>query len=97
MLRQQADAVAGLGVEYFCIDAGWFTGAIRRGLGKLDGRFGESFPKALRAIGEYVAQKGMKLGLWFEPGRAMPGTRLATEHPEWVYRQSGKAGDSRGP
>jgi len=26
----------------------------------------------------------MKLGLWFEPGRADPGTRLAREHPEWV-------------
>jgi alpha-galactosidase len=24
------------------------------------------------------------LGLWFETDRAMPGTRLATEHPEWV-------------
>jgi alpha-galactosidase len=26
----------------------------------------------------------MKTGIWFEPYRAMPGTRLATEHPEWV-------------
>ena len=83
MLRQQADAVAGLGVEYFCIDAGWFTGAFDAGLGNwtVDST---KFPQTLRANGEYVAQKGMKLGLWFEPGRAMPGTRLATQHPEWV-------------
>jgi alpha-galactosidase len=83
MLRKQADAVAGLGVEYFCIDAGWFTGAFDAGLGNwtVDTT---KFPNGLSGIGNYVAQKGMKLGLWFEPGRAMPGTRLATEHPEWV-------------
>ena len=85
MLRQQADAAAGLGVEYFCIDAGWFTGAFDAGLGNWTAD-SVKFPQGLRPIGEYVAQKGMKLGLWFEPGRAMPGTRLATEHPEWVYR-----------
>ena len=73
----------------FCIDAGWFTGAFDAGLGNwtVDST---KFPQTLRAIGEYVAQKGMKLGLWFEPGRAMPGTRLATEHPEWVYRNQVK-------
>lgn len=83
MLRQQADAVAGLGVEYFCIDAGWFTGGFEAGTGNwtVDPA---KFPQGLAGIGNYVAQKGMKLGLWFEPGRAMPGTRLAAEHPEWV-------------
>lgn len=89
MLRQQVDAVAGLGVEYFCIDAGWFTGGFDAGLGNwtVDP---VKFPQGLQPIGEYVAQNGMKLGLWFEPGRAMPGTRLATEHPEWVYRNQVK-------
>jgi alpha-galactosidase len=89
MLREQADAAAGLGVEYFCIDAGWFTGAFDAGLGNwtVDPA---KFPQGLRPIGDYVVQKGMKLGLWFEPGRAMPGTRLATEHPEWVYRNQVK-------
>ncbi len=89
MLRRQVDAVAGLGVEYFCIDAGWFTGAFDAGLGNWTPDPAK-FPGGLRPIGEYVAQKGMKLGLWFEPGRAMPGTRLATEHPEWVYRNQVK-------
>lgn len=89
MLRQQVDAVAGLGVEYFCIDAGWFTGGFDAGLGNwtVDP---VKFPQGLQPIGEYVAQKGMKLGLWFEPGRAMPGSRLATEHPEWVANKQVK-------
>lgn len=83
MLRQQMDAAAGLGLEYFCIDAGWFTGAFDRGVGNwtIDRN---KFPDGLRPIGRYAEKNGMKLGLWFEPGRAMPGTRLAVEHPEWV-------------
>jgi len=89
MLRKQVDAAAGLGVEYFCIDAGWFTGAFDAGLGNWTAD-PVKFPQGLRPIGEYVAQRGMKLGLWFEPGRAMPGTRLAAEHPEWVHRNQVK-------
>lgn len=89
MLRKQADAVAGLGLEYFCIDAGWFIGGFDAGLGNwtVDPA---KFPEGLRPIGDYVAKKGMKLGLWFEPGRAMPGSRLATEHPEWVVKNQVK-------
>jgi alpha-galactosidase len=84
MLRQQVDAAAGLGVEYFCIDAGWFPGDFPAGVGNWALVDSDKFPNGLKAIGDYVAQKGMKLGLWFEPTRAMPRTRLATEHPEWV-------------
>lgn len=83
MLRKQVDAAAGLGIEYFCIDAGWFTVGFDAGVGNfiVDPA---KFPEGLAGIGKYVAEHGMKLGLWFEPGRAMPGTQLATEHPEWV-------------
>ena len=89
MLRQQVAGAAGLGIEFFCIDAGWFTGGFDAGLGNwtVDPA---KFPQGLRPIAEYVAQNGMKLGLWFEPGRAMPGTRLAIAHPEWVYRKQVK-------
>jgi alpha-galactosidase len=83
MLKTQMDAAAGLGVEYFCIDAGWFNGGFQAGVGNwtVDAA---KFPGGLGPVGQYAAQKGMKLGLWFETDRAMPGTRLATEHPEWI-------------
>lgn len=85
MLRKQVDAAADLGIEYFCIDAGWFAVGFDAGVGNfiVDPA---KFPEGLAGISKYVAQKGMKLGLWFEPGRAMPGTQLATEHPEWVVK-----------
>lgn len=83
MLKRQIDAAAGLGLEYFCIDAGWFEGGFPDGVGNwtLDRA---KFPNGLAPVGTYATEKGMKLGLWFEPGRADPGTRLAREHPDWV-------------
>lgn len=83
MLTRQMDAAAGLGLEYYCIDAGWFDGGFPGGVGNwtLDR---SKFPNGLAPLGKHAADKGMKLGLWFEPGRADPGTRLAREHPDWV-------------
>ena len=83
MLKQQVDAAADLGLEYFCIDSGWFDGEFPCGVGNwtLDRK---KFPQGLKPIGQYVASKGMKLGLWFEPSRAEPPTRLSREHPKWV-------------
>ena len=86
ILKTQADFAAEAGIEYFCIDAGWFEGGFDPGVGNwtIDKA---KFPNGLAPIGKYVAQKGMKLGLWFEPERACGGTRVRTEHPDWVAEQ----------
>ena len=83
-LKAQADVAATEGIEYFCIDAGWFDGEFPNGVGNwtVDKK---KFPNGLGPIGEYVEQKGMKLGLWFEPERVGDNTRLVREHPEWVH------------
>jgi alpha-galactosidase len=83
MLKKQVDAIGNLGLEYFCIDAGWFDGDFPMGVGNWTLNR-QKFPDGLGPIGKYAAEKGMKLGLWFEPGRADPNTRLQREHPEWV-------------
>lgn len=82
VLKRQADVAAELGVEYFCIDSGWF-GDFPRDVGnwKVDAA---KFPNGLRPIGEYIRSKGMKVGIWFEPERAEPNTQIAHEHPEWL-------------
>jgi alpha-galactosidase len=84
LLEKQADGAAQAGVEYFCIDAGWFEGGFPNGVGNwaVDKN---KFPQGLGPIGDYVAKKGMKLGLWFEPERVGPNTQLVREHPEWVH------------
>ncbi len=83
MLKRQMDAAAGLGLEYFCIDSGWFDGDFPSGVGNWTLNR-QKFPRGLAPVGKYANEKGMKLGLWFEIGRADPGTRLQREHPEWV-------------
>jgi alpha-galactosidase len=84
LLKAQADLAAQAGVEYFCIDAGWFEGDFPNGVGNWTLNRAK-FPDGLGPVGEYVTAKGMKLGLWFEPERVAANTRLAREHPDWVH------------
>jgi alpha-galactosidase len=83
-LAAEADIAAKEGVEYFCIDAGWFDGDFPNGVGNWTVNT-TKFPNGLKEIGDHVAGLGMKLGLWFEPERASGNTRLLREHPEWVH------------
>jgi alpha-galactosidase len=83
ILEKQADGAARAGVEYFCIDAVWFDGGCPGGIGNWTVDKAK-FPKGLGAIGDYVAGKGMKLGVWFEPERIEAKTRVLLEHPEWI-------------
>lgn len=85
LLKREADVAARIGLDYFCIDAGWFEGDFPNGVGNWTLNRSK-FPNGLKGIGDYVRGKGMKLGLWFEPERAAPSTRLVREHPEWVHR-----------
>ncbi|MBI5251364.1 MAG: alpha-galactosidase [Desulfomonile tiedjei] len=74
----------GLQLNCWMIDSGWQLGpstGIGAGTWQLDrGRF----PNGLAAISTASHRQGMKLSVWFEPERVLPGTALYTEHPEWL-------------
>jgi alpha-galactosidase len=87
-LKRQVDLAAELGLEAFCVDAGWYAGSPR----DADFSFGlgtwrenrEKFPSGLAAFSDYVHRKGLKFGLWVEPERvdlkyAGPGTEIPHE------------------
>jgi alpha-galactosidase len=82
-LEKQADGAARVGVDYFCIDAGWFDGGCPGGVGNWTVDKAK-FPHGIRGIGDYVRQKGMKLGLWVEPERIEKNTRVLREHQDWI-------------
>jgi alpha-galactosidase len=84
ILDKQADFAAAAGIEYFCIDAGWFDGDFPDGVGNWTVN-ATKFPHGIGAVGEYAAKKGMKLGLWFEPERAATNTKITRDHPDWVH------------
>ncbi len=49
----------------------------------------ERFPVGLKPVSDRAARGDADLLVWFEPERVQPGTRLDTEHPEWLLRATG--------
>jgi alpha-galactosidase len=84
-LTALADAAAGLGVERFVLDDGWFTGrrSDRAGLG--DWRVDEDvWPGGLHRLVGHVRGRGMQFGLWIEPEMVNPDSGLYRAHPDWI-------------
>jgi alpha-galactosidase len=84
-LVELADVAAGLGVERFVLDDGWFRG--RRGdhAGLGDWYVDEAvWPEGLTPLIEAVTARGMEFGLWVEPEMINLDSDIARVHPEWV-------------
>lgn len=90
-----------LGFENFWMDAGWY--GADRPVAEFQ-VFGEedwflhagswrinrvAHPDGMRPISDAAHAKGMKYLLWFEPERAVVGTPLTVEHPEWFIGEDG--------
>ena len=77
-------AAAKLQVDTFWLDAGWNEGGFPLGQGNPHPDPGR-FPNGLGPVGAAANEKGMRFLVWFEPERAMVGTRLVQEHPAWLF------------
>ncbi|WP_336213889.1 alpha-galactosidase [Nonomuraea sp. LPB2021202275-12-8] len=90
-LLELADRAAGIGVERFVLDDGWFKG--RRddhaGLGDWFVDPGV-WPSGLKPLVERVRSHGMQFGLWFEPEMVNPDSDLARAHPGWIMQTGGR-------
>ncbi|MFF0431515.1 alpha-galactosidase [Streptomyces sp. NPDC004327] len=80
-----ADLAAGLGVELFVLDDGWFGARTsdRAGLGDWTPRTA-AFPDGLRPLADHVHGLGMAFGLWVEPEMVNRDSELFRAHPDWV-------------
>ncbi len=87
-LRAMADSVAGTGIDTFVLDDGWFgkRNDSTSGLGDWFTNE-EKLGGPLSDLVEYVHQKGMKFGLWFEPEMISRDSDLFRAHPDWVLRE----------
>lgn len=90
-LLDAADRVAGKGLRYFMLDAGWYPGpreSFSAGVGnwRVDDA---KFPHGLEAVAERVRANGMAMGLWIEPERAHNTSELALRHPSWLLDAPG--------
>ncbi|WP_460105551.1 alpha-galactosidase [Streptomyces sp. YKOK-J1] len=91
--RQAALArrAAGIGVELFVVDDGWFGARTsdRAGLGDWTPN-PDRFPHGLKPLADQVHGLGMGFGVWVEPEMVNPDSDLYRAHPDWVQYQPGR-------
>lgn len=89
--KELARRAAGMGVELFVIDDGWFgqRHSDKAGLGDWYVNQ-EKFPGGLEELISYVKGLGMDFGIWVEPESVNPDSELYRAHPDWVYRFAGR-------
>ena len=90
-LKELATAAAGLGIERFVLDDGWFKGRNndRSSLGDwhVDAT---KYPQGLSPLAEHVTGLGMEFGLWIEPEMVNPDSDLFRAHPDWALQIAGR-------
>lgn len=92
-----------LDYDYYWIDAGWYGPADSYSPDEFTGDWAihvgnwnvnpAAHPQGLRPISDAVHAAGMKFLLWFEPERAIMGTPLTREHPEWFLGEKTEGGN----
>jgi alpha-galactosidase len=84
-LMSLASLAAGVGVERFVLDDGWFMARRddTRGLGdwQVDPAV---WPDGLGPLADHVHRLDMEFGLWFEPEMVNLDSELARRHPDWL-------------
>ena len=91
--RIQAIEQHRLDYDYYWVDAGWYGPPESYSPDEHKGDWWQhvgdwkvnpvAHPGGLRPISDAARAAGMKFLLWVEPERAMWGTPLSTEHPDW--------------
>jgi alpha-galactosidase len=90
-LRDLADRAAGVGVERFVLDDGWFGGRRNDSAGLGDWTVApDVWPDGLAPIIDHVRGLGMQFGLWFEPEMVNADSDVFRAHPDWILATAGR-------
>ena len=90
-LAELADLAAGIGVERYVLDDGWFSGRRNDHAGLGDWQVDEAvWPGGLHRLADHVRARGMEFGLWFEPEMVNPDSELYRAHPDWILSAGGR-------
>ncbi|MEO1772168.1 alpha-galactosidase [Candidatus Enterococcus ferrettii] len=90
-VEEIVDEASDLGIEMFVLDDGWFgkRSSDNSSLGdwfEFDGKL----ENGLKGVADYVHQKGLKFGLWFEPEMISIDSELYREHPDFLMTEPGR-------
>ncbi|MDR3512545.1 MAG: alpha-galactosidase [Caulobacteraceae bacterium] len=90
-LQGLADLAAGVGIERFVLDDGWFLGRDDDTTSLGDWRVDPvKYPHGLKPLIDHVLGLGMEFGLWVEPEMANAESELIRAHPDWVLGIEGR-------
>ncbi|MBA3289760.1 MAG: alpha-galactosidase [Acidimicrobiia bacterium] len=90
VLFRLAERAAGIGVERFVLDDGWFGGRRHDRAGLGDWWVSpEAHPDGLGPLIDHVRALGMDFGIWVEPEMVNPDSDLYRAHPEWALATDG--------
>jgi alpha-galactosidase len=79
----------GVQLDFWWMDAGWYVHGTHWptvGTWEVDR---QRFPRGLRAISDHAHSRDVRILVWFEPERVVPGTWLYEQHPEWLLGRDG--------
>ncbi|HEY2821255.1 MAG TPA: alpha-galactosidase [Candidatus Acidoferrum sp.] len=86
-----AEKAAGIGVDRFVMDDGWFGQRKDDHAGLGDWYVNkEKFPNGLKPLIDKVHSLKMDFGLWVEPEMINPDSELYRKHPDWVLNFPGR-------
>ncbi len=86
-ILKEIEIAAEMGTQAFMVDAGWYGDEFSGWWDCAgDWRVGNWLPGGLAACRELCHKRGMLFGLWMEPERMGPKSKLLKEHPEWLLR-----------
>ena len=71
--------------DLFQIDDGWQTA-----VGDWLSVKTDKFPNGMKFLSDKIHERGFKAGLWLAPFGAQFESKLAKEHPDWLYDHGGK-------
>lgn len=80
LLLEQIEIAAGLGVDAYQVDAGWYD-RIGDWNDDLD-----KFPNGLQEVADAVRARGMRFGLWMAVATADEESEVCRAHPDWLAR-----------
>ncbi len=90
-LRQLASLAAGIGMERFVLDDGWFRGRNNDTTSLGDWTPDPAkYPEGLGDLIDYVTGLGLEFGLWVEPEMVNPDSDLLRAHPDWALELAGR-------
>lgn len=86
-----AEAAAGMGVEMFVLDDGWFgkRNSDCSGLGDWTVNR-DKIRMGIRKLSDRIHEMGMQFGLWIEPEMISEDSDLYRQHPDWCLREPGR-------